>query len=176
MTTVIGPNSIFLYVLFAFFRKILIALAYVFVLLMSINCSRPDNPTTAVPFYPVALTTVFIAKGNFTGGEQIAQQNTTYTDSTHWNALLSAIDPYRLAQFTETYQVDFTQFQIVAVIDQVYPSPTYTVTINTVTERADRIEVRYQKMYKPSIATITAQSYHMLKIPRSAKPVVFVLE
>lgn len=139
-----------------------------FITLISCNNNNDENP-----FFPITITPVLIGKGNLMGSENISPQKIVLYDNANWNDILNSIDQFRLAQFTETTNVNFNDFQLIAVFDNVYPSPTYEVNITNVTENVNNIVVTVQKTYSPSIATVMTQSFHIVKIPKSTKPIVF---
>ena len=116
---------------------------------------------------------VLIGKGSLMGSENIPQQNIVISDSANWNLILNSIDLFRLAQFSETTNVDFVNFQLIAVFDKVYPSPTYEFKIASIVENSNNIIVIVQKTLRPSAVTIFDQKFHIVKIPKSPKPVVF---
>ena len=107
------------------------------------------------------------------GSENIPQQNIVISNSANWNIILNSIDSFRLAQFSETTNVDFVNFQLIAVFDKVYPSPTYEFKIVNVVENSTNIVVTVQKTLQQSSVTVIDQKFHIVKIPKSPKPVVF---
>jgi hypothetical protein len=138
------------------------------VLFLSLSCNNDDSS-----FAPQTITPVLISKGSLSGSENILPQNVVYYNITSWNTILNSIDQFRLAQFTETTNVDFNNFQLIAVFDNVYPVPTYDVSISNITENENNIVVTVSKTLNPSDATIVDQRFHIVKIPKSTKPVVF---
>lgn len=146
------------------------------VLFLSIGCSNSYENATENNFVPRTISPILIAKGSLMGSENISQQNVVFYNSSSWNAILNSIDTFRLAQFTETTTIDFNLFQLVAVFDNVYGSPTYNVEIISVLENANNITVSVQKVYQPSAASVMDQKFHIVKIPKSVKPVLFQMQ
>jgi hypothetical protein len=142
------------------------------VLFLSLSCNN-NNDDNNVSFVPQTISPVLIAKGSLMGSENISQQNTIIYNIGNWNTILNSIDSFRLAQFTETTTVDFNNFQLIAVFDNVYPSPKFDVSISNITENENNIVVTVTKTLNPSIATVVDQKFHIVKIPKSTKPVVF---
>jgi hypothetical protein len=140
------------------------------VLFLSLSCSNNNEENS---FTPQTITPTLIGKGSLMGSENIQPQNIVYYDITSWNVILNSIDQFRLAQFTETTNVDFNNFQLIAVFDNVYPSPKYDVSISNITENENNIIVTVTKTLNPSIVAIVDQKFHIVKIPKSTKPVVF---
>ena len=115
-----------------------------------------------------------IGKGNLTGN-YTAQQNTVITNTTQWNNFLSQIDGqnnHPSADFTET-NIDFNQFMVIVVIDAVYPNGGHSVDIMTVDENSQNIEVDVEKLLQGNVTTVVTQPYHIVKIPKILKPVIF---
>ena len=142
------------------------------ILIVTLSCSKNNEGKS---FTPQNVVPALIGKGIFSGNENISAQNTVIYDSVVWINILSTISQWKLQQFTETTDVDFNTFQLIAVIDTLYPSPTYEVKITTITENENNIVVNYEKIFTPSASSVYAQSFHIVKMPKSIKPVTFVL-
>lgn len=115
-----------------------------------------------------------IGKGNLTGN-YTAQQNTVITNTTQWNNFLNQIDGqnnHPSTDFTET-NIDFNQFMVIVVIDAVYPNGGHSVDIMTVDENSQNIEVDVEKLLQGNVTTVVTQPYHIVKIPKILKPVIF---
>lgn len=115
-----------------------------------------------------------IGKGNFMGN-YAAQQNTVITTSTQWNNFLNQIDGqnnHPSTDFTET-NIDFNQFMVIVVIDSVYPNGGHSVDIITVEENPQNIEIDVEKLLQGNVTTVVTQPYHIVKIPKILKPVIF---
>ena len=142
----------------------------IFVILLLISCS---SSTETENFNTQPITPILIAKSQLMGSENIAPQNVVYYNSTDWNNTINVIDQFRLANFTETNNVDFNTYQLIAVFDEVYGSPTYKINISSIVENLNNITVTVEKIYQPSIASVMTQEFHIVKIPKSSKPVIF---
>lgn len=115
-----------------------------------------------------------IGKGNLTGN-YTAQQNTVITNTTQWNNFLVQIDGqnnHPSTDFTET-NIDFNQFMVIVVIDAVYPNGGHSVDIKTVEENPQNIEIDVEKLLQGNVTTVVTQPYHIVKIPKILKPVIF---
>lgn len=141
------------------------------ILFLQLGCSNDNNSSSS--FAPQTITPILICKGSLLGSENILPQNVVYYSITSWNTILNSIDQFKLAQFTETTNVDFNNFQLIAVFDNVYPSPTYDVSISNITENENNIVVTVTKTSNPSVVAVVDQKFHIVKIPKSTKPVVF---
>jgi|APEBP8051072433_1049376.scaffolds.fasta_scaffold02602_2 hypothetical protein len=135
---------------------------------MLLSCSNSDDS-----FTPQNITPILIGKGSLMGSEGINPQNLVINNQQDWNNIINLIDQFRLAQFTETTNVDFNNFQLIAVFDNIYQSPTYDVTISSIIENQNNIVVTVTKTLNPSDATVVDQKFHIVKIPKSTKPILF---
>lgn len=116
-----------------------------------------------------------IGKGNLMGSSYAPPQNTAITNSTQWNNFLNQIDSsnnHPSSSFTET-NIDFNQFMVILVVDSVYPNGGHSVDIMTVDENAQNIEVDVEKLLQGNVTTVITQPYHIVKIPKILKPVIF---
>ena len=102
------------------------------ILIVTLGCSKSNEEKN---FTPQTIMPTLIGKGNLSATESLQSQNTVIYDSAAWNNILSTISPGRLQELTETTSVDFNTFQLIAVIDTLYPSPTYEVKITTLMAR-----------------------------------------
>ena len=152
-------------------KHLLILLCSIF--FMSISC-RDNNDDDEQLESKSEINFQLIGKGNLTGS-YTAQQNTVITNTTQWNNFLSQIDGqnnHPSAGFTET-NIDFNQFMVIIVIDAVYPNGGHSVDIMTVDENSQNIEVDVEKLLQGNVTTVVTQPYHIVKIPKILKPVIF---
>ncbi|MCW3159716.1 protease complex subunit PrcB family protein [Chryseobacterium oryctis] len=114
-----------------------------------------------------------IGKGNLMGN-YLAQQNTVITNSAQWTNLLNQLDSSNNISdsFTET-NINFNLFMVVVVIDEVYPNGGHSIDIMTVDENSQNIEVDVEKLLQGNVTTVVTQPYHIVKIPKLLKPVLF---
>lgn len=116
-----------------------------------------------------------IGKGNLMGSSYAPPQNTAITNSTQWNNFLNQIDSsnnHPSSTFTET-NIDFNQFMVILVVDSVYPNGGHSVDILTIDENSQNIEVDVEKLLQGDVTTVITQPYHIVKIPKILKPVIF---
>jgi len=104
------------------------------------------------------------------------RQYFVFTDSSTWqdtisNMNVNEICADELSQFAET-DIDFSVYQVIAVINEISLYGR-TVDITNITEYADKIIVRYTNLeYGLPFAT-NSHSYHIVKIPRNSKKIIF---
>ncbi|UFH31758.1 protease complex subunit PrcB family protein [Chryseobacterium sp. C-71] len=123
--------------------------------------------------YKTSINVQQIGKGDLVGNN-IPQQNTVITNSAQWNTLLSNLDASNNISggFTET-NIDFNQFMIIATFNQVFPNGGHSIDIITVDENPQSIVVDIEKLLTGNATSVVTQPYHIVKIPKSTKPVLF---
>ncbi|MDQ5929645.1 MAG: hypothetical protein QG594_1425 [Bacteroidota bacterium] len=104
--------------------------------------------------------------------ENIPKSNLVVKNTESWNSFLSKMSSYETSKFTET-NVVFAKYQIIVVFDQVYSNGGHSIDITKITENNNRIFVKVEKLLKGNIATVVTQPYHIVKIAKSSKKVVF---
>ncbi|MBW7676458.1 protease complex subunit PrcB family protein [Chryseobacterium chendengshani] len=133
------------------------------------SCTDSDvNIETKTP-----VTVQQIGKGNLMTN-YVPQQNMVITTSTQWNTLLNTLDSVNntSGSFTET-NIDFNQFMVIAVFDEVFPNGGHSIDIITVDDNPQNIVVDLERLLTGNLTTVVTQPYHIVKIPKSTKPVQF---
>jgi len=149
-------------------KKYLLSFIYSLFLVIS-SCSDNDGNTEA----KTPIIVLQIGKGNLVGNN-VPQQNMVITTSAQWNTLLTTLDSVNntSGSFTET-NIDFNQFMIIAVFDQVFPNGGHSIDIITVDDNPQNITVDLERLLTGNVTSVVTQPYHIVKIPKSTKPVVF---
>jgi len=101
----------------------------------------------------------------------VPKQYLVITTSDDWDNLLTAVPSLR-ESLIET-NIDFSNYQVIALIDQQYRNGGWTIDITDVTEYADEIVVTVENLQKGNALSVVTQPCHIVKIPRSAKNVRF---
>lgn len=144
-------------------------------LLVLINCSKPD-PIEKPLFTPTSVTPILIGKGNLHGGGQegIPKQNTLIKTSQEWKTLLNSMDLVNNISntFAET-DIDFSQYQVIAIFDWVKSNGGWTVDILDITEYADSIVVNWVNLEKGDATCVITQPFHIVKIPITNKKMLY---
>ncbi|MBC7557479.1 MAG: hypothetical protein H7195_11025 [Chryseobacterium sp.] len=118
------------------------------------------------------MSFTLIGMGNLTASDNIPKQNIIIRDSTAWSNILNALSQETIQQFTETTNIDFNNYQLIAVFDTPYPSSTFDLEIIGITEYENKIEVARQYFSTPTATIVYPQSYHIVKMRKSTKPIV----
>lgn len=146
-----------------------------------LGCNNDDEPTPT-PFVPVEITPTLISKYNIgvSSSIGISEQKTIYNESTNWNLLLNQIESYYLPlgedylaqHFLETI-IDYTNYTVIAVFDQVYGNGGHSIDITNITEYENNIVVTVDNLQTGNSSSVITQPYHIVKIPKATKPIVF---
>lgn len=133
-----------------------------------VSCSSDDNQsfsTQEIDFYLIAK-----ANPNRAFYDNSETALIVFTNTSDWNYFLSEISESINVEFafSET-EIDFDVFEVIAVIRA--PQPTESeIEITNIIEHLDFITVT--TVSNNGAATIPTQPFHIVKIPKSSKPVV----
>ncbi len=159
--------------------KNLILIFFSFILL---SCNKDDDvaPIVTPPFVPVVIEPILISKRNINPSVNIDQQKTVINTILEWNTLLNQIDifyqpfgiDFTTQNFTET-TVDFTNYTVIAIFDRVYGNGGNSIDITNITEFETNIIVTFENLQTGNTSSVITQPYHIVKIPKATKPIVF---
>ena len=139
-----------------------------FVLLFTFSgCSDDENAAT--PFEPLTITPVLIGKGF--NSSNIAPGNLVISNQADWDAFLISMGYY--SSFFINTPVDFSLYEVIAIVDSMRPDTGHSVNIDSVTENENDITVDFSVLNSGDGYTVMGQPFHIVKIPRSPKPVIF---
>ena len=140
-----------------------------FFLLLLISC---NNSTEIQNLTNQTITPVLIGKSSISNPEP-PLQNTLIINQMQWNQLLASLNAVKNVSinFTET-NVDFNNYDVIAVFRNPISNTTSSIDITNVTENQTNRIVTVQKL-RDGISADVAQPFHIVKIPKSTKPVVF---
>ena len=143
------------------------------ILLIATSCRNDNNEGQIESKNQINFQ--LIGKGNLMGSSYATPQNSVITNTTQWNNFLNQIDTpnnHPSSGFTEI-NIDFNQFMVILVVDEVYPNGGHSVDIMTIDENPQNIEVDVEKLLQGNVTTVVTQPYHIVKIPKIAKSVLF---
>lgn len=149
-------------------KKLLLFLL-ISVLFINYSCNDKDENIES----KTQINFQLIGKGELIGNS-LPQQNLVITNSAQWTTLLNTLDANNNVSggFTET-NIDFNQYMVIAVFDQTYLNGGHSIDIIAVDETASNLEVNVEKLLQGNVTSIVTQPYHIVKIPKIAKPVTF---
>lgn len=140
------------------------------ILLLALSCTNNND------FQPQTITPVLIGKNDLSGNgaERISQQNVVVSNQTAWTQLMNSMNANnnQTNNFTTT-TIDFNKFQIIAVFDNIKTAGGYSIDITTVVENQKNIVVTIKRLLTGGDNTVMIQPFHIVKIPKSTKLVVF---
>jgi hypothetical protein len=153
--------------------------------LIAISCTDNDDnaPIAPVtPFVPVTINPILISKKNnaFNSNGGISEQNLIINDETNWTNLKNLMDapytPYGInfcqQYFIET-TIDFNSYTVIAAFDKINGNGGHSIDITNITENETNIIVTVQKLLTGNANSVITQPYHIVKIPKAKKPIVF---
>jgi len=148
-----------------------------------ISCGNDDNnvtnnnePTTFDP-QNVEFTLIVKDEGSVSRQNQESiflngRQNIVFYSVSEWELFLEEFSDYELDSFTEI-NIDFETNQIIVAIDEIKFSGGWSVEITTITEFENEIMANVVYSYIGNDTQVMSQPYHIVKIPKLDKPVVF---
>jgi hypothetical protein len=133
-----------------------------------LSCSNDDDVT----FTPQNITPILIVKGN--ENNNLVQQNTKVSNSVQWNDILESFSSQTVSTFTET-DIDFTQFDVLVCLDVPRYHTAHAIEMVSIIENQEIIEVNIEQTVFGVGFSAVIRPYHIVKIPKTTKPVVFVV-
>lgn len=144
---------------------------FIFIILLAfVSCNSDDSDQDSSN-----VTYTEIIKGDFYNGENSnPKANLVIQDQTIWNNVLSKMNLLMPANtiFPDT-NINFTKYQVIAVFDQIRNYGGYSIDITKITETRNRIIIKVEQLKPGGIATVITQPYHIVKMPKSNKKVIF---
>jgi hypothetical protein len=140
-----------------------------FILLLTVSCSKNDEDTSVEP---QVITPDLVAKGHLNNNTIYTRQNIIISNNNDWQTLLSnfnSIDNKITDTFKET-NIDFNTYQIVVAID--VRNSSSSVDVANIIENVNNITVTIKNI-QMGVTNDVALPFHIVKIQKSTKPVVF---
>ncbi|PIF31929.1 protease stability complex PrcB-like protein [Flavobacterium sp. 9] len=133
------------------------------------GCSDNDDSHSSEVKY-----SEIIQGDNFNGDYNNPKANLVIKDQTEWNNLLLKFNLITNANvISPDLTVDFTKYQVIAVIDDVYNYGGYSIDITKIIETNSSIFVKVEYLKPGGINAVITQPYHIVKIPKTNKKIVF---
>ena len=141
------------------------------VLILIMGCSN-NSDSEPVESFPKTIIPVLIGKSSVSNPIPLLQ-NVLISSQKDWNILLNSVNAANNVSinFTET-NIDFSNFDVIAVFRNQYSNSSSTVDITKIVENQTNRVVTIQNLIN-GISQDVAQPFHIVKIPKSNKPVVF---
>lgn len=145
-------------------------LILIIALFLTLSCSKSEGNSS---FTPQIITPVLIDKGMiFNSSYNPTQHGEIISLQTEWDNFRNSywIDGLTIA---EANNVNFSTEMIVLVFDNPRTTGGYDALINTITENTTNIVVQVSYTGSGDATQMPTRPYHFVKIPLSAKPVLF---
>lgn len=139
------------------------------VLLFTISCTKSNDENE---IETQTITPVLVGKGYLNYNTIYSKQNIVITNSNDWQTLLTnfnSINNNITTSFTEI-NIDFNNYEIIVVIEAKNSST--SVDITNIMENTNNIAITIQNL-KLGVTQDVANPFHIVKIPKSTKPIVF---
>lgn len=143
-------------------------------LLCTLSCTNNDDNND---FEPQTITPVLIGKDNLYGNgeEGILQKSIVISDQIAWTQMMNSMNRTNnvTKNFTTT-AIDFNEYQVIAVFDNIKTTGGFSIDITNVEENQNNIVVTIKHFSDGVIAaTVLTQPFNIVKISKSSKPIVF---
>ena len=148
------------------------SLLFLLVLTIFIGCNKNDDE-----FLSFTISPILIGNGDLGGNgkENITKQKLIISSNETWVELMNKMNSvnYETANFTET-EIDFSNFIILAVFDEIKMSGGYTIEFTSVVENQNNLTVTIHLLSPKGVAPgVITQPYHIVKIPKTEKIIFF---
>ena len=145
-------------------------IAILFGLLLS--CSKSENELNQIKY-------TLISKGELYGNgqENISKQNLVISDTNSWNELITKMNSVNnVSEDFSEISVDFSHYDIIACFDEVKETGGHSIDITRIIENENNIIVYIENLLKGNMTTVMTQPYHIVKIEKKTKPIIFEKE
>ncbi|KAF2339165.1 protease complex subunit PrcB family protein [Flavobacterium tistrianum] len=138
------------------------------ILLLLASCDNDELPQSDVPF-------ALVGKGDsFSNGQSIAQRHLVIKDAKTWNNFKKEMNiTSDVAKGFKEMNIDFSQYQVIAVIDKTQPNDGHSIDIVEMTENRNTIIVKVEKLKNGNLTKKPSKPYDIVKTAKTDKKVVF---
>lgn len=144
----------------------------ILVSILVLGCNSNDNKLEMTN-----IESTLIAKDNLygSGAEGITEQNLIISNETAWNALIAQMNSVNNVSdsFSET-NIDFLEYTIIAVFDEIKGNGGHTLELNIMSNSKNIIVNVTDLAPEGNAATVITQPFHIVKIPSSDLPIIFL--
>lgn len=149
-------------------------------------CSNDDSNSTEQDFEPVTLDISTLLQDTIlhnnlggNGQEGIGAENRVISNVSQWNQLIDEIDytddgVNGIVATLEAVTIDFDNEDVLAVFEEIKNYGGYSIDIVKVEEQEKKVVVTIDRLLKGGDATVITQPFHIVKIAKVNKPIVFV--
>lgn len=148
------------------------SLLFLLALSILVGCNNKDDD-----FVSLTISPVFIGNGNLfgNGDENITKQNLIISSNKAWTELMNKMNSVNneTDRFIET-EIDFSNFILLAVFDEIKMNGGYAIEVTGIVENQNNLTVTIRRLSpKGGAYAVITQPYHIVKIPRTGKRIIF---
>ncbi|MBZ4035638.1 protease complex subunit PrcB family protein [Flavobacterium sp. 17A] len=145
-----------------------IYLIFSILLVFLTSCDKDDLPQSDVQFS-------VIGKGDsFPTDKSTAQRHLVINDIKSWNNLKKEMNTAgNLSKNLKETNIDFSTFQVIAVIDKNQNNSGHSIDIISLNENRNTIIVKVEKLKNGNSSTKKSRPYDIIKIAKTDKKIVF---
>ena len=139
------------------------------ILFITLSCTKEDNDFT---IYPQTIIPTQIIKGHLNYNNTYGNENIVISNPADWQTLMDNFSTFGVLNgttFSET-NIDFQNFMVIFVIE--VSNSTTTIDITNIQENANNIVVTVENL-QIGMTTDVVHPFHIVKIPKSSKPILF---
>jgi hypothetical protein len=145
--------------------------------LLLISTLSGCNNNDVDEFLPMSISTTLVASDNLYGNgkENIARQNLIIQSNKEWTELMNKMNSANKVtdSFTET-EIDFSNFTILALFDEIKMNGGYTIEIAGVVENRNDLTINVCHLSpNGGVYAVITQPYCIVKIPKTEKKIIF---
>lgn len=137
--------------------------------LLMFSCQNKEKTNSVKPVEFSTLSQGDL-KGN--GEEGIGKSKLIISDQKAFEVLLAKTNAVN-DQISPAPTIDFDQSIVLAVFDEIKSHGGHSIDITEVSEHEDRFVVQIERLNEGGMLTVITQPYHLVKIPKTTKPIIF---
>lgn len=155
----------------------IIEMAVALALIFAVSaCNDKEEETSGNDDFPKAVEFTTIGKCAMygDGSEGFSKEDLVITSQTEWEEITAKFgNPYCGVDDFRTMEIDFSAYQVIAIIEEVKPHGGYDIDITAITEYVDKIVVDVVTTSSVPALDVMTQPSHLALIPTSDKKIVF---
>lgn len=108
------------------------------------------------------------------GAENIEKSSLVITNTSFWNELIDKMNTANnVSDDLAERDIDFSQFLIIAVFDEIYNNGGHSIDIVSIVENENNVIVNIDNKMTGDASSVITQPFHIVKIPKTEKQIIF---